>query len=30
MPSLKLVAWIVAISAATTFGVKHYEQRKQG
>jgi hypothetical protein len=28
MPSLKLAAWMVVISAATVFGVKHYEQRK--
>jgi hypothetical protein len=28
MPSVKMLGWIVAISAATCLGLKHYEQRK--
>lgn len=30
MPSIKLVAWIVALSAVTYVGIEHYKQRKQG
>ncbi len=28
MPSIKLVVWIVALSAATFVGIEYYKQRK--